>query len=347
MPEQQSRAALHRQKWQSTLMELLRLTLNRTFQFVLLVFLVASATFLLSTLIPGDFFTSRELDPTVSRETIEGLRSNYGLDQPPLKQYAQWLRNAAALDLGFSLYYQLPVSAIVRRGLSHTLWIGLPALFLGLSAGIVFGSLHAWHVRRPLGTVLDFLAVIALSLPSLVLGLGALILAARSQWFPLGSMNSPSLPDPGLVAWLWDRLHHLILPVFCLGLPIAAYVERIQFSAASAEAESFFIRAARARGLHPARLFFQYWVRPALNPVLSVAGPLFAAALSGSLVIEILFAWPGLGQITYDALFSRDLFLLVGCVTAGGVLLIIGNIAADVLLHVIDPRTRTSEEAES
>jgi peptide/nickel transport system permease protein len=119
-----------------------------------------------------------------------------------------------------------------------------------------------------------------------------------------------------------------------------ASVERIQFAAARSSLGGLFVRSAQARGLGRARIFFQYLLRPALNPILSTSGPMIGGVLSGSLVLEIIFSWPGLGQITYDALFNRDPFLLVGCVIASGLLLSAGNLAADLALFALDPRVR-------
>ncbi len=223
---------------------------------------------------------------------------------------------------------------------ANTLWIGLPALLLGIGIGVLAGTAHALHRGRPLGRLLDLASTVALSLPSIVLGLGALLLAARTHWFPLGSMDPSRELDPGTAAWLLGRLHHLALPLACLALPIAASVERVQQAAAGGALDELYVRAARARGIPPGRLLLRYVLRPSLNPVLSTSGPIFGAVLSGSLVLEVIFAWPGLGQVTYNALFSRDVLLLVGCVVASGALLIAGNLAADLLLFWLDPRTR-------
>jgi peptide/nickel transport system permease protein len=220
--------------------------------------------------------------------------------------------------------------------------MGIPALILGMAGGILLGSLHATCRDRRSGRLLDFLSSIALSLPSLVLGLAALLFASRTHWFPLGSMSSLAGQEMNAVEWLLDRVRHLVLPVACLTVPILASVERIQWGAARDAFDELFIRSARARGLSRSRIFLHYVVRPSLNPVLSTSGPILGNVLSGSLVLEIIFAWPGLGQITYNALFSRDLFLLVGCVVASAALLIAGNIAADLALMSFDPRTRRS-----
>jgi peptide/nickel transport system permease protein len=323
----------------------LSLVARKTTQFLLLVFLLTFLTFLLSSLIPGDFYSARRLEPAVRKETVEAQRQAYGLDQPFYRQYLRWLRRTAGLDLGYSLFYQGPVGPVVARALYRTAWIGIPALIIALAVGASLGSLHALHRRRTVGFVIGSITTILLSLPTLVLGLISLLLAARTQWFPLGGMNAPALGSATAAGWLFDRLHHVLLPVACLAMPLTAYAERIQYAAATASLEHPAYRSARARGLSAPRLFYQYLVRPSLNPLLSVSGPLFAAALSGSLVIEVIFSWPGLGQVTYEALFSRDLFLLVGCVTATSVLLMIGSVGADLLLYALDPRIRSQERA--
>ncbi len=317
--------------------------LKRIAQLLLLAFLVTSATFALSSWIPGDFYSKHLLDPAMGPEAVSLLRHRYGLDQPVLAQYFHWLGNFFRLDFGVSLLYQQPVLPVVADALSKTLWLGIPALLLGLGGGVILGTLHGIHRDRPLGSFLDFVSSVLLSLPSLVLGMSALLLAAKTGWFPLGGMSSVDSQQAVGWNWLLDRLHHLALPVSCLAVPILATVERIQYAGARDCLESLFLRSARARGLGSLNIFFRHLLLPSLNPVLSTAGPLLGGVLSGSLVLEIIFAWPGLGKITYDALFNNDLFLLAGCVVAGSILLVTGNLIADFLLLIMDPRTRGSE----
>jgi peptide/nickel transport system permease protein len=317
--------------------------LKRAAQWVLVFFLVTSATFLLSSLIPGDFFATHLLDPSIRPETVAQLRHRYSLDQPIFIQYVRWAADLLHLNLGYSLFYQRPVAPVVLDALLKTLWIGLPAFLIGSLGGIILGTLHGMYRVRTLGRLLDLISTVVLSLPSLVLGLTALLIAAKTHWFPLGSMSASEIQGPSWI-WLADRMHHLILPVFCLALPILASVERIQAAAASDCLHQPFLSSAQSRGLSRIRIFCQYLVRPALNPVLSISGPLLGTVLSGSLVLEIIFAWPGLGQTTYDALFNNDLFLLVGCVAGSSFLLITGNLASDLLILALDPRTRNSEQ---
>lgn len=315
--------------------------LKRAAQLVLLSLLVALSTFLLSSLIPGDFFSTHILDSSVRTETVVQLRHAYGLDAPFYVQYAGWLKNLFKLDLGHSMLYQRPVIEVVADALAKTLWMGVPALVLGFVLGIFIGSVHGISGKRLFGRLFDILSSALLSMPSLVLGLVALLFAAHTHWFPLGGMNSAATPDMAPWRWWIDRIHHLVLPVVCLTLPVFAYVERIQYSATRSAQDAPPVRFARSRGLSRSRIFSQYILRPGLNPVLSISGPMLGGILSGSMVLEVIFAWPGLGQITYDALFNSDLYLLAGCVLGSSILLVTGNLAADLALLILDPRTRS------
>ncbi|MBN1569247.1 MAG: ABC transporter permease [Acidobacteria bacterium] len=316
--------------------------LKRLSQLIVISLLVALATFCLSSVIPGDFFSTHLLDASAHVENVEQLRHKYGLDQPALVQYWNWLKNVVRLDLGVSLFYQRPVLPVVADALANTLWLGVPALILGFALGILAGTFHGITQRNLTGRILDFFSAITLSLPSLLLGLTALLFAAHTNWFPIGSMTAPVNQDSGFWSAVIDRVHHLILPVACLTIPIFAYVERIQCAAARDSRNELYVRFAHSRGLSRRRIFFQYILRPGLNPVVSISGPMIGGILSGSLVLEVIFTWPGLGQITYDALFNSDLFLLAGCILAGSLLLVAGNMLADCILIAIDPRIRSA-----
>lgn len=318
--------------------------LKRGTQFIAVALLVAFAAFWLSSAIPGDFFSTQALDASSDAQSIELLRQQYGLDQPFHMQYLRWLKSLLRLDLGRSIFYQRPVFPIVADALANTLWMGLPALFFGFGMGLITGTVHGVTEGRPLGRALDLVSSAILSAPSLLLGLAALLLASHTRWFPLGGMNSPGSSEMNLWQWFVDRVHHLVLPAACLTIPVLAYVERIQCAASRDVAHGPHIRSARVRGLGRMRIFFHYVMRPSLNPAISISGPMIGGVLSGSLVLEVIFSWPGLGQITYNALFNRDIFLLAGCVMGSSFLLIIGNLAADLALAILDPRTRPALE---
>lgn len=315
--------------------------LTRAVRFLLLSLCAALLTFWLSSVIPGDFFSTHLLNPSVRIETVEQLRREHGLDQPFYTQFFLWVKNVVHLDLGQSMFYQRPVLSVVVNAITVTMWMALPALMLGAAAGVLFGTVHGLTAGRPIGKLLDVLSAIILSVPTLLVGITALLFAADTQIFPLGGIEPLENPA-GLLDWMAGRARHLVLPVLSLAIPIAAYIERIQYSAAGEICREPYVRLARSRGLSRMRIFFHYVLRPGLNPVLSVSGPLLAGVLSGSLVLEVLFDWPGMGQITYDALFNSDLQLLTGCVMGSGLLLVSGNLLADFALILLDPRTRST-----
>ncbi len=236
-------------------MRLFAFLLNRAVHLILLALLVTFATFLLSSIIPGDFFSTHLLDSGIRAETVDQLRHQYGLDQPVYVQYAHWMRNLLHLDLGYSLFYQRPVAPVVADALGKTLWMGIPALVLGLGAGVLLGAAHGMIGHRPLGKLLDLISTVALSLPSLLLGLLALLLAAHTHWFPLGGMNSLDVQDAGFWQWAADRLRHLLLPVACLTIPVFASIERIQYAATRTCLREPYLRSARSRGLSGWRIF--------------------------------------------------------------------------------------------
>ena len=327
------------------LMKTVASILRHLAQFAAVFLAVALVTVFLSSIIPGDYFSQHLGDPTVQSETIARWREQYGLDRPFYLQYISWLGRAARGDLGVSLLYREPVGTIVADSLLKSLWLGIPALLLGFGAGIALGTCHGMLKPGILKYFMDLMSSLSLSLPSLLLGLAGLLFAAKTGWFPLGSMSSAGMPDAPTGSWFLDRIKHLVLPVACLTVPILAAVERIHSSAVRQSCDSFQLRAAMARGLSRRRIFFGYIIRPALNPVLSTSGPIIAGVLSGSLVLEEIFAWPGIGHLTYVALMNRDIFLILGCITASGALLVAANLGAELSLFAVDPRTRPSAAA--
>src|SRR5213593_406862 len=146
-------------------MRILRALLKRVLQLLIVAFMVTSATFFLTSLLPGDFFTHLKANPNISPETVERLREQYGLAEPAYLQYLHWLERSVRFDLGYSLFYGRSVSSVLSTALTNTLWLGIPALGIGLFAGSILGSLHALYHNRPLGYILSVWSIIILSLP--------------------------------------------------------------------------------------------------------------------------------------------------------------------------------------
>jgi peptide/nickel transport system permease protein len=314
--------------------------LKRSIFAVLLVFVVSSGALLLARLAPGDI-TSETFGTGATREAIARERARYGLDRPLVEQYAGWLARAARFDLGTSMMYNgRPVAALVRERAANTALLALVALVvataLGLPLGVVAGSRRGGLAPA----LIRAASLVLLSLPPLLTSLVFVFIAARTRWFPVGGMTSIDVTGAGWGARATDLLWHLPVPALALALPIAAMLERLQAQAMAEAVREPCILAAFGRGVPRGRLVWRDALRLAGRPVASVYGLIVGGLLSGSFVVEIVTAWPGLGRLMYDALRSRDLYLVAGCAAAGAMFLAAGSLLSDLALALVDPRVR-------
>jgi len=305
---------------------------------VLLVAVVSSAALVLTRLAPGDI-TAEQVGTGASARALQAERLRLGLDRPLATQYADWAARALRLDFGTSLMYGRPVAGLVAERARNTAVLALVALaaatLVGLPLGVIAGS------RRGLTSALIRSAsVLALSLPSLVSALLLVWLAARTGWLPTGGMSAIEPASAGgWPAWQ-DLARHLVVPVVALALPLAATIERLQAQAVAETMREPFVSAALARGVPARRVLWRGVLKPAIRPVAAIYGLIFGSLLSGSFVVEIVTSWPGLGRLMFDALRSRDLYLVAGCAAAGGVFLAFGGLLSDIALAAVDPRLR-------
>jgi peptide/nickel transport system permease protein len=325
---------------------MLRYLVTRLAFSVLLVAVVSSSALLLTRMAPGDI-TSEQVGSGVSAASIAAERARLGLDRPLAEQYAAWVGRAVRLDFGTSLMYGRPVAGLVAERARNTAVLAVVALVLatviGLPLGVISGSRRGF-----VSGAIRAASVLALSLPTLVSSLLLVFVAARTGWLPTGGMTSLDPAEAG--GWLaaaGDLARHLVLPACALALPLAATIERLQSQATASTLGEAFVAAAIARGVPPGRMLWRNTLKPALRPVAAIFGLVFGSLLSGSFVVEIVSSWPGLGRLMFDALRSRDLYLVAGCAAAGGVFLALGALLSDVALAAIDPRLRGREEAGS
>ena len=297
-----------------------RFVLRRAAVAVVTVLLVSSAAFGLIHFGPGDHISGfgLELDPEVARAE----RHRLGLDRPFLEQYAGWVWNAARLDFGESMKYRRPVRALVRERAGNTALLGLVALLLATVIGIPAGVLTATRQGAFAGVVRAF-SFALVSVPPLVTAFVLLMIASATGWFPVGGSGTG---------------RHLFLPALALALPLAAMLERLQSQAMRDVIGEPSIRAAAARGCSETRLVWRHMFRLSVGPVVAVYGVLIGTVLSGSLVVEVVMSWPGLGALTQEALIARDLYLVAGCAAAAATFLALGVLASDLLHAIADPR---------
>jgi peptide/nickel transport system permease protein len=319
---------------------MLKLIVKRVLQAVPLLFGISLLSFFLIALTPGDPLSSMMSDPRFSRETVEALRHRLGLDLPVTIRYWRWLTGLLQGDFGLSLEYQVPVSSLVAIRLVNTLILSSSAFLVALVVGLPLGIIAA--VRR--NTLVDracaLLAMVSLSSPRLGLALLALLVAARTGWFPIGGQYSVDFDTLGRFEQLMDALHHLLLPTLILSLyPLAMYLRQMRGALLDTLTDDY-VQMARAKGLSESAVIRNHALRNALNPIIALFGNSIGQVLSGSALVETIMAWPGMGKMTVEAVFARDIYVVMAAVMIASVLLIAGNLLADVLLGINDPRTK-------
>jgi peptide/nickel transport system permease protein len=314
-------------------MSLPRFVARRAAGAVVFVVVVASITFTLASLAPGE---SAVDDPLISPAERAALRAARGLDQPWAIQYGRWLSGLVRLDLGRSSLYSRPVTGLVVERAANTAILALTALLvataIGLPLGRYTGITHAWPAR-----LARLVSLVVLSVPPLIGSLLLVLFAATTGWLPIGGMPSAELHG---VAWGLALLRHLPVPVLALALPIAATLERLQARSMAEAAAQPFVHGSRARGRTPADALRLHAWPVSLTPILGVYGVVVAALFSGSFVVEVVTAWPGLGQLLHEALRARDVWLVAGCGAIGAAFLAVATLVVDVVHSAIDPRAR-------
>ena len=292
----------------------------------LLVVVVSSASMILARLAPGDY-VDLSLPPEASAEAKAQARARLGLDRSIGAQYVSWLAAAAQLDFGRSFLYDRPVRELIPERAANTAVLAITALVvataIGLPLGVVSGSR-----RGALSGAIRFVSLVLLSMPPLLTSLFLVFVAARTGWFPIGGMGESAI----------DVLHHLMLPAAAIGLPLAAVLERLQAQAMGEVIGAPFVLAALARGATRSRVVWHSALKPSLRPVAAVYGLIVGSLLSGSFVVEVITAWPGIGSLMLDALRARDVYLVTGCAGTGALFLACGTLVSDLALGVVDPR---------
>jgi len=324
----------------------MRYILGRILHAVLLLFAVSLLTFLFSSLTPGNYFDEMRLNPQISAETLAALRSQYQLDRPLPVRYTHWLSAVSRGKLGFSFAYNTPVGPLLWTRAKNTLLLTLTATLLAWLIGLPLGVWSAAERGRAPDRALSWGTATLLAVPDLVLALALLILAVRTGWFPTGGIASIGFDDFSLFNKLRDLALHLTLPLIALVLSaLPTIIRHVRASVAEA-LEAPLLRAAKAHGIPQRTLLFRYALRAASNPLISLFGFSLGTLLSGSLLVEVVMSWPGLGPLLLESILARDLYVVIGSVLLSTVFLVLGNLLADVLLYLTDPRIRSGESAE-
>jgi len=303
---------------------------------------VSVLTFILFELAPGEFFSDMRLNPQLSPQTVSALRAHYGLDRPLPTRYARWMRSVANGDWGYSFAYNQPVLPLIWPRAKNTLALTTTALALTWLIAIPLGTFAAIRRNRFADKTAVAASSVLVAIPDLLLALGLLILALRTGVFPVGGMISLNHSELSFAAKIKDLLQHFTLPVLALvmaTLPI--FFRHVRASMIEVLALPS-IRAARAHGISRNRILIRYALPAAANPLITLLGLSIATLLSDSLLIEVVMSWPGLGTMLLESIVARDLYVVIGAVMQSTLFLLMGNLVADVLLYLNDPRLRGS-----
>jgi peptide/nickel transport system permease protein len=319
-----------------------RFILRRLLQTIPLILGITFIAFAVMQLAPGDYLTQMQGNPNVTPEAIERLRRNFGLDKPWWIQYLFWLKGAVTGNFGYSFTYKMQVFSLIGLYVRNTLLLALTSLIFSWIVALPMGIYGATHKNGFVDRVSSFLAYAGISLPSFFIALLALMLAQRTGWFPIGGMESSNHSSLSRFDQFKDVAWHLVLPTLVLGTRgVAGIMRQMRGNLLDILGENY-ILAARARGSSEAVVIFKHAVRNAINPLITIIGYEFAGLLAGAALVENVMAWPGLGSLLLSSVVSQDLYVAMGAFLMGSLMLILGNLIADVLLAITDPRIRLS-----
>ncbi len=307
---------------------------------------VLTLTFLLVEAAPGRPVDLLLGDGPVPPELRAKIEAAYGLDRSPAARYLSWMGNALSGDLGWSLSRGRNVTSVLADALPNTVLLAGAALVIQLLAGIIVGALHVVRPRGMLDHALSAAGLLLASAPTFWLGLMAILaLAVALPMFPASSAHSVGASAWSLPLRAGDALWHAALPSLVLGTGSAAIVARfVRAGLLSALGEDF-VRAARARGASSARVLLLHALPAAAGPVITLAGLQLPVLVSGSVVVEVVFGWPGMGRVTYDAVMAQDLPVVLAAVLLATILVVVGSLLADLGLAWVDPRVRAAGAA--
>lgn len=289
----------------------------------------------------GNYFQALVLQyPQISPQTIAGLRARFGMDQPPLIQYLHWLWRILHLDLGYSFAYQVPVTWLIGTRTLNTLLLSLTSLVAAWALAIPLGIYSAVRQYSVLDGVLSAGAFVAISVPSFFSALLLLYAAYWTHVLPLQGLTSVDFDFLPWWAQVLDVARHLILPTIALGVFSVGGLMRYMRTNLLDVLRADYVKTARAKGLQERVVIFKHAVRNAINPLVTLFGFELGGLLSGAAFVENVLGYPGLGRLILEAVLKKDVFVVMGSLLLGSVLLILGNLTADILLALVDPRIR-------
>lgn len=334
---------------------------RRLLQAIPTLFGISLLSFVLMLATPGDPITTITFRPSNDPGAAEILRRQLGLDQPPMVQYVYWLigndwvlidvdgdgegdvygtrRGVLRGDFGQSIQLKRPVWELITERVPATLLLSLPSIAIGYMLGVLIGLLAASNHQGWFDQVARVLSVAGNAIPSFWLGMILiLIFSVNLNWLPMGGMRDITQRHTGFN--LMNSLPYMIMPVTVFSLAIVSSIARYTRTQILEVLEQDYVRTARAKGLSDSKVLWKHVMRNALIPIATLIGPSIGFLLSGAVIIEQVFSWPGLGRLAIEAVSQRDYPVIMGTVVISGVMYLIGLIISDILYGLIDPRIR-------
>ncbi len=320
-------------------MQVLLYILKRLLQTIPLLILVSIISFFIIRLSPVDPLAELKLNPSISKETLQAEQARLGLDKPLPVQYLLWAKGFVKGDLGVTTTGE-KVSVKLMERIPNTLLLAIVVIFLTWSVGVPLGILAGVNWKTPFDRVLTVITSIGMAIPSFFFAILLLIFAVKTGWFPVGGLTSYDFNEMNLTHQILDIAHHLFLPVVVLFTISLAGLQRQMRANLLDVLDSDYVKFARAKGLSEFKVIFKHALRNAINPMITLLGFEFSSLLSGAALTEYVFQYPGLGRLILEAVMKSDINLVMASLMIGAIMLIVGNLIADILLIITDPRIR-------
>ncbi|MAJ49867.1 MAG: ABC transporter permease [SAR324 cluster bacterium] len=323
--------------------QILRYIIRRLFQAVPIVLAIIVLNFFLLNMAEGDAVDVLAGEAgSATPEYMAELRAKFGLDQPLPVQLLVYLKNIISLDLGYSFRHDMPVSVLIVDRFWPTLLLMVSTIILAVLFGILLGLLAAINLNTWKDAVISVFALITYATPLFWVGLMMIVVfSINLRWFPTSGMENIAAFYEGFDRFV-DISRHLVLPTITLSLFYLALYTRLMRASMLEQYGQDYVVTARAKGLPERRITFGHVLRNALLPVVTMAGVQVGALIGGSVIVESVFAWPGLGMLAFESLFARDLNLLLGIFLISSVLVVVVNLIVDVIYCFLDPRIEVS-----
>ncbi len=320
-------------------MEFFRYISKRILQVIPLLIIVSIISFFIIRLSPVDPLAELRLNPSISQETLDKEMKRLNLDKPIYIQYISWAKSFIKGDLGYTSAGE-KVSVKLKERIPNTLLLTVIVIFMTWAVGLPLGILAAVHKETAFDRMLTVISSIGMAIPSFFFAILLLIFAVKTGWFPVGGLTSWNFSEMSFGGKILDISKHLVLPVIVLFTISLSGLQRQMRANMLEVLDSDYVKFARAKGLSEGKVLFKHALRNAINPMITLLGFEFAGLLSGAALTEYVFQYPGLGRLILEAVMKSDINLVMASLMMGTIMLILGNLIADILLMITDPRVR-------